>query len=170
MPWPTYGRRASTPTCRRPDLILLDLNMPRMDGHQFLAEIKNDPDLAPIPIVVVTTSDEDADIVESYRLHANAFVTKPIGLEQMGKVVRAIEGFWFEVVRLPSESGGLTWPCRWIVRVLLVEDDPADAHLLRRRGRRHRRGLEIDRSTSTTLAETLERLVARLDPTWCCWT
>lgn len=90
----------------RPDLILLDLNMPRMDGHQFLAEVKNDPTLSPIPIVVVTTSDEDADIVASYRLHANAFVTKPIGLEQMGKVVRAIEGFWFEVVRLPSEPGG----------------------------------------------------------------
>ena len=88
---------------RRPDLILLDLNMPRMDGHEFLAEVKNDPVLASIPIVVVTTSDEDADIVESYRLHANAYVTKPIGLEQMGAVVRAIEGFWFEVVRLPSE-------------------------------------------------------------------
>ena len=91
---------------RRPDLVLLDLNMPRMDGHQFLAEVKNDPDLASIPIVVVTTSDEDADIVESYRLHANAYVTKPIGLEQMSKVVRAIEGFWFEVVRLPSDRPG----------------------------------------------------------------
>ncbi len=96
-----------------PDLILLDLNMPRMDGHQFLAEVKADPDLATIPIVVVTTSDEDADIVESYRLHANAYVTKPIGLEQMGKVVRAIEGFWFEVVRLPNgTSGGLIG--RWM--------------------------------------------------------
>jgi len=58
------------------------------------------------PIVVVTTSDEDTDIIESYRLHANAYVTKPIGLEQMGKVVRAIEGFWFEVVRLPSDRSG----------------------------------------------------------------
>ncbi len=91
---------------RRPDLILLDLNMPRMDGHQFLGEVKNDPDLASIPIVVVTTSDEDADILESYRLHANAYITKPIGLEQMSKVVRAIEGFWFEVVRLPSDRPG----------------------------------------------------------------
>lgn len=90
----------------RPDLILLDLNMPRMNGHDFLTEIKNDPDLASIPIVVVTTSDEDADIIESYRLHANAYVTKPIGLEQMGKVVRAIEGFWFEVVQLPSDRPG----------------------------------------------------------------
>ena len=97
------GEHADAPT---PDLVLLDLNMPRMDGHQFLAEVKNDPVLASIPIVVVTTSDEDADIVESYRLHANAYVTKPIGLEQMSKVVRAIEGFWFEVVRLPS--GGTT--------------------------------------------------------------
>lgn len=85
-----------------PDLILLDLNMPRMDGHGFLAEVKNDPVLATIPIVVVTTSDADRDIIESYRLHANAYVTKPIGLEQMGKVVRAIEGFWFDVVRLPT--------------------------------------------------------------------
>ena len=97
------GEHADVPT---PDLILLDLNMPRMDGHQFLAEVKADPTLAMIPIVVVTTSDEDADIVESYRLHANAYVTKPIGLEQMGKVVRAIEGFWFEVVRLPNERPG----------------------------------------------------------------
>ena len=97
------GEYADVPT---PDLILLDLNMPRMDGHQFLAEVKGDPALAPIPIVVVTTSDEDADIVESYRLHANAYVTKPIGLEQMSKVVRAIEGFWFEVVRLPTERPG----------------------------------------------------------------
>lgn len=86
-----------------PDLILLDLNMPRMDGHEFLNEVKNDANLSHIPIVVVTTSDEDADIVESYRLHANAYITKPIGLEQMGKVVRAIEGFWFEVVRLPPD-------------------------------------------------------------------
>ena len=97
------GEHADVPT---PDLILLDLNMPRMDGHQFLSEVKADPELAMIPIVVVTTSDEDADIVESYRLHANAYVTKPIGLEQMGKVVRAIEGFWFEVVRLPNERPG----------------------------------------------------------------
>lgn len=97
------GEHADSPT---PDLILLDLNMPRMDGHQFLGEVKNDPQLASIPIVVVTTSDEDADIVESYRLHANAYVTKPIGLEQMSKVVRAIEGFWFEVVRLPSDRPG----------------------------------------------------------------
>ena len=88
-----------------PDLILLDLNMPRMDGHEFLTEVKNDEQLSSIPIVVVTTSDEDADVLESYRLHANAFVTKPIGLGEMGKVVRAIEGFWLEVVRLPPDHG-----------------------------------------------------------------
>lgn len=87
-----------------PDLILLDLNMPRMDGHTFLTEVKNDEQLSSIPIVVVTTSDEDADVLESYRLHANAFVTKPIGLGEMGKVVRAIEGFWLEVVRLPPDN------------------------------------------------------------------
>lgn len=85
----------------RPDVILLDLNMPRMDGHQFLTEIKGDDDLSMIPVVVVTTSDEDTDVVQSYRLHASAYVTKPIGLDELAKVVRAIESFWFEVVRLP---------------------------------------------------------------------
>jgi len=87
----------------RPDLILLDLNMPRMDGYQFLTEVKSDQELSSIPIVVLTTSDEEADILQSYRLHANAFVTKPVGLTEMGKVVGAIEGFWLEVVRLPLD-------------------------------------------------------------------
>ena len=88
----------------RPDVILLDLNMPVMDGHQFLEVIKQDPVLVLIPVVVVTTSDEDEDIIRSYQLHANAFVTKPIGLDEFGKVVRAIEDFWFEVVRLPHDD------------------------------------------------------------------
>ncbi len=86
----------------RPDVILLDLNMPRMDGHTFLAELKDDPDLAAIPVVIVTTSDEEADVVRSYELHAAAFITKPIGLDQIGNVVRAIEEFWLQVVRYPS--------------------------------------------------------------------
>lgn len=88
-------------TTRRPDVILLDLNMPIMTGHEFLEVLKSDPDLRAIPVVVITTSDEDEDIARSYELQANAFVTKPIGLDQMGRVVRAIEDFWFEVVRLP---------------------------------------------------------------------
>lgn len=85
----------------RPDVILLDLNMPVMTGHEFLAELRKDPQLHTIPVVVVTTSDEDEDIARSYELQANAYVTKPIGLDQLGRVVRAIEDFWFEVVRLP---------------------------------------------------------------------
>lgn len=86
---------------KRPDVILLDLNMPVMTGHEFLEELKGDPDLRSIPVVVVTTSEEDEDIARSYELQANAYVTKPIGLDQLGRVVRAIEDFWFEVVRLP---------------------------------------------------------------------
>lgn len=85
----------------RPDVILLDLNMPVMSGHEFLAELKADEALRQIPVVVVTTSDEDEDIARSYDLQASAFVTKPIGLDQLARVVRAIEDFWFEVVRLP---------------------------------------------------------------------
>ena len=85
----------------RPDVILLDLNMPIMTGHEFLEELKKDPSLRAIPVVVVTTSDEDEDIARSYDLQANAYVTKPIGLDQLARVVRAIEDFWFDVVRLP---------------------------------------------------------------------
>lgn len=86
----------------RPDLILLDLNMPRMDGRQVLAELKKDDDLKNIPVVVLTTSKAEQDIVASYDLGANCYVTKPVGLEQFTKVVQSIKGFWFTVVRLPS--------------------------------------------------------------------
>lgn len=85
----------------RPDLILLDLNMPRMDGRELLAILKADADLRVIPVVVLTTSDAEDDIVRSYELHANAYVTKPLGIEQFIRAVKAVEGFWLEFVRLP---------------------------------------------------------------------
>jgi CheY-like chemotaxis protein len=89
---------------QRPDLILLDLNLPRKDGREVLAEIKADPDLQQIPIVVLTTSDARNDIQRAYELHANCYITKPVDLEQFIKVVQSIEDFWLTVVRLPSEA------------------------------------------------------------------
>ena len=87
----------------RPDLILLDLNLPRRDGREVLAEIKDDPDLKMIPVVVLTTSSAEADILKSYKLHANCYITKPVDLEQFVSVVKSIDDFWLTVVRLPSE-------------------------------------------------------------------
>jgi CheY-like chemotaxis protein len=87
----------------RPDLILLDLNLPRKDGRQVLAEIKQDPDLRRIPVVVLTTSDAELDVLKSYDLHANCYITKPVNLERFITVVRSIEDFWLTVVRLPSK-------------------------------------------------------------------
>jgi CheY-like chemotaxis protein len=84
-----------------PDIILLDLNMPRMDGREVLAEIKVDPVLKHIPVVVLTTSAAEEDIVRSYNLHANCYVTKPVDLQQFMKVVSSIQDFWFTVVKLP---------------------------------------------------------------------
>jgi len=88
---------------RRPDLILLDLNLPRMDGREVLAEIKEDPDLKRIPVVILTTSKADEDILRSYNLHANCYITKPVDLDQFITVVRSVEGFWFTIVKLPPE-------------------------------------------------------------------
>ena len=85
----------------RPDIILLDLNMPRMDGRELLGRIKNEPDLKRIPIVVLTTSKAEEDIIRSYDLHANCYVTKPVDLDQFIKVVQSIKDFWFTVVKLP---------------------------------------------------------------------
>ena len=85
----------------RPDLILLDLNMPRKDGRETLAEIKADEDLRSIPVVVLTTSDADKDVVESYDLQASCYITKPVDLEQFTRVVRAISDFWLCIVRYP---------------------------------------------------------------------
>lgn len=93
----TYG---AAPT---PDLVLLDLNLPKKDGREVLAEVKNDPLLKRIPVVVLTTSQAERDIVQSYELHANCYVTKPVDLDQFVDVVRSVQDFWFTIVKLPSE-------------------------------------------------------------------
>jgi chemotaxis family two-component system response regulator Rcp1 len=92
------GEYAQAP---RPDLIMLDLNLPRMDGREVLKEIKEDDDLKSIPVVILTTSKAEEDIVKSYALHANCYVTKPLAIEQFINVVQAIETFWFTIVKLP---------------------------------------------------------------------
>jgi CheY-like chemotaxis protein len=86
----------------RPDLILLDLNLPKYDGRQLLEKVKSDPDLARIPVVVLTTSSAEEDILRSYELHANAYVTKPVDLDQFMSAVRQIDEFFVQVVRLPG--------------------------------------------------------------------
>ena len=88
-----------------PGLILLDLNLPRMDGREVLAAIKSDPKLMNIPVVVLTTSEAEQDIVRSYHLHANCFITKPVNFEQFSSVVKAIDNFWLSVVTLPPGGG-----------------------------------------------------------------
>ena len=85
----------------RPDLVLLDLNLPRMDGREVLEAIKSDPELASIPVVVLTTSEAEDDVLRSYSLHANAYVTKPVDFERFIEVVRQIDDFFVTVVRLP---------------------------------------------------------------------
>jgi chemotaxis family two-component system response regulator Rcp1 len=86
----------------RPDLILLDLNLPKKDGREVLAEIKNDDNLKRIPVVILTVSSAEEDILKSYNLHANCFITKPIDLSQFMKVVRSVEDFWLTIVKLPN--------------------------------------------------------------------
>jgi CheY-like chemotaxis protein len=94
-------QRGSHKGASRPDLILLDLNLPKYDGHQLLEKIKSDSDLCHIPVVVLTTSAAEEDILRSYRLHANAYVTKPVGFEQFMNVIRQIDEFFVQVVTLP---------------------------------------------------------------------
>jgi two-component system, chemotaxis family, response regulator Rcp1 len=89
----------------RPDIILLDLNLPKKDGREVLEEIKKDPALMIIPIVILTTSQDEQDILKSYKLHANCYITKPVDLPQFLTVVKAIEDFWFTVVVLPKRKG-----------------------------------------------------------------
>lgn len=87
-----------------PDLILLDLNLPRKDGREVLAEIKQDPELKRIPVVILTTSKADEDIVKSYNLHANCYITKPVDLQQFIAVMHILEEFWFSIVKLPPKE------------------------------------------------------------------
>ena len=93
------GRFAEAP---KPDIILLDLNLPRKGGREVLLEIKEDPDLRRIPVVVLTTSSAEEDIVRSYDLHVNCYITKPVDIERFIHVIRAIDTFWFSIVTLPS--------------------------------------------------------------------
>jgi CheY-like chemotaxis protein len=95
------GNYAKSP---RPDLILLDLNMPRKDGRETLRELKEDPDLSLIPVVVLTTSSAEIDVLKSYELGANCYISKPVDIFQFVNVVRATEQFWFTVVKLPPKS------------------------------------------------------------------
>lgn len=87
----------------RPDVILLDLNLPKKDGREVLAEIKAHEQLKRIPVVILTTSEADEDIIKTYDLHANCYITKPVDFEQFIQVVHTIEGFWFSIVRLPPK-------------------------------------------------------------------
>ena len=94
-------RRGAFADAPRPDLVLLDLNLPKKDGREVLAEIKADDSLKRIPVVVLTTSQAEEDILKSYNLHANCYISKPVDLEQFITVVRTIEDFWLTVVSLP---------------------------------------------------------------------
>lgn len=87
-----------------PDLILLDLNLPKKDGKEVLAEIKEEPKLRHIPVVILTISDDEHDILQSYDLHANCYITKPVDLERFMAVIRSVEDFWLSVVKLPPRG------------------------------------------------------------------
>jgi len=95
------GKYAGAPG---PDLILLDLNLPKMDGREVLAEIKADPDLKRIPVVVLTTSHDEQDVLQAYNTHANCYITKPVDLKQFLSVVESIENFWLTIVKLPPNG------------------------------------------------------------------
>ncbi|MEV7872415.1 response regulator [Streptomyces sp. NPDC088124] len=99
-------RRGAHTDAPRPDLVLLDLNLPKYDGRQVLEQIKTDPELSLIPVVVLTTSSAEEDILRSYTLHANAYVTKPVDLDQFIAAVRQIDEFFVTVVRLPGRISG----------------------------------------------------------------
>lgn len=96
------GNYADAP---RPDLILLDLNLPKKSGREILAEVKKDPRLLAIPVIILTTSEAEKDISMCYENHGNCFITKPVDMEQFTHVVKSIEGFWFTIVNLPRGNG-----------------------------------------------------------------
>ncbi|MCJ7647943.1 MAG: response regulator [Candidatus Lokiarchaeota archaeon] len=89
---------------KRPDLILLDINLPKKNGREVLAEIKQDIHLKQIPVVILTVSNAEEDIIKTYELHANCYITKPVDMEQFTKVVKSIDEFWFSIVRLPPNK------------------------------------------------------------------
>lgn len=101
----TYLRPNGAPGFRRPDLVLLDLNLPGKDGREVLDEIKSDPDLRRIPVVVLTTSAEERDVHRAYDSHVNAYVTKPLKFSEFVDAVRAIESFWLGIVKYPGHDG-----------------------------------------------------------------
>ncbi len=92
------------PSCTLPEIILLDLNLPRKDGREVLTEIKRDPSLQHIPVIILTTSEAQEDIWNSYERHANCFITKPVDMEQFTKAVESIGQFWFDLVKLPTQN------------------------------------------------------------------
>ena len=96
-------RRGAFASAPRPDIILLDLNLPRKDGREVLQEIKMDPVLRRIPVVVLTTSTAEEDIIRSYDLHVNCYISKPVDMERFIEVVKAIDNFWFSIVKLPEK-------------------------------------------------------------------
>jgi len=97
-------RQAPYEAEHRPDLVLLDINIPKVNGKEVLAAIKNDPDLRTIPVVMLTTSDSEMDVLESYKHYANCYIVKPVDFSKFIEVVKAIENFWISVVRLPSPA------------------------------------------------------------------
>ena len=92
----------------RPDFMLLDLNLPRKDGRELLDEVKNDPDLKAIPVLVLTTSSSRDDILGSYERHANSYITKPADMDEFMEVVRSVENFWFDIAKLPPRNTDVT--------------------------------------------------------------
>jgi two-component system response regulator len=99
------GKYADPATSPRPGLILLDLNMPKLDGRESLAQIKADPNLRQIPVVILTTSKAEEDVFSSYDNGASSYITKPVSFDGLAEVVRVLGKYWFEIVELPSESG-----------------------------------------------------------------
>lgn len=99
-------KQAPFEDAQTPDLVLLDLNLPRKDGREVLAEVKSDPDLRRIPVLVLSTSKAERDILTCYELHANCYLTKPVDLDQFGQLVQSLQQFWFGMAMLPPKARG----------------------------------------------------------------